>query len=154
MICCVVDVLPLVYNALLSEHAVVQERALQAIPSLCDTIDYAEVQNSLFPRVAVRFQRHLGSRRQHPLNVCQQLVFTKTHILSVKVATLNCFLSLVKTLDQVSILSIRTPPAPGSNIVASQASLTQKLVPLLSRIKTKGAFSQRADVQPVDNTCS
>lgn len=40
----------------MSEHAAVQERALQAIPHLCDTIDYAEVQNSLFPRAAVRFQ--------------------------------------------------------------------------------------------------
>lgn len=32
----------------------VQERALKAVPDLCDTIDYAEVQGVLFPRVAVR----------------------------------------------------------------------------------------------------
>lgn len=69
------EVLPLVYNALESEHAVVsiphllciitapaqaqrtqvQERALKAIPDLCETIDYAEVQGILFPRVAVSF---------------------------------------------------------------------------------------------------
>ncbi|CAE7144266.1 unnamed protein product [Rhizoctonia solani] len=91
------DVLPLVYNALESEHPHVQERALKAVPDLCETIDYAEVQGVLFPRVA--------------------LVFTKTRILSVKVSTLVCFLSMVKTLDQ--------------------ASLTQKLVPLLSKIRTK-----------------
>lgn len=90
-------VLPLVYNALESEHAMVQERALKAVPDLCDTIDYAEVQGVLFPRVA--------------------LVFTKTRILTVKVATLVTFLSMVKTLDQTS--------------------LTQKLVPLLSKIRTK-----------------
>ncbi|EJF65710.1 other/SCY1 protein kinase [Dichomitus squalens LYAD-421 SS1] len=90
-------VLPLVYNALDSEHAIVQERALKAVPNLCETIDYAEVQGVLFPRVA--------------------LVFTKTRILSVKVATLETFLHMVKTLDQ--------------------SSLTQKLVPLLSRIRTK-----------------
>ncbi|RPD65977.1 other/SCY1 protein kinase [Lentinus tigrinus ALCF2SS1-7] len=90
-------VLPLVYNALESEHAIVQERALKAVPSLCETIDYAEVQGVLFPRVA--------------------LVFTKTRILSVKVATLETFLAMVKTLDQ--------------------SSLTQKLVPLLSKIRTK-----------------
>ncbi|KIM23753.1 hypothetical protein M408DRAFT_249795 [Serendipita vermifera MAFF 305830] len=90
-------VLPLVYNALESEHAVVQERALKIVPDLCETIDYAEVQSVLFPRVA--------------------LVFTKTRILSVKVNTLVCFLSMVKTLDQ--------------------SSLTQKLVPLLAKIKTK-----------------
>ncbi|CAE6415312.1 unnamed protein product [Rhizoctonia solani] len=91
------DVLPLVYNALDSEHPHVQERALKAVPDLCETIDYAEVQGVLFPRVA--------------------LVFTKTRILSVKVNTLVCFLAMVKTLDQ--------------------ASLTQKLVPLLSKIRTK-----------------
>ncbi|KAA1474848.1 other/SCY1 protein kinase [Dentipellis sp. KUC8613] len=90
-------VLPLVYNALESEHAVVQERALTKVPDLCESIDYAEVQGVMFPRVA--------------------LVFTKTRILSVKVATLVTFLSMVKTLDQ--------------------SSLTQKLVPLLSKIRTK-----------------
>ncbi|THH32982.1 hypothetical protein EUX98_g1175 [Antrodiella citrinella] len=89
-------VLPLVYNALESEHANV-ERALKAVPDLCETIDYAEVQGVLFPRVA--------------------LVFTKTRILSVKIATLVTFMSMVKTLDQ--------------------SSLTQKLVPLLSKIRTK-----------------
>lgn len=46
-------VLPLVYNALESEHAVVQERALGVVPELCESIDYAEVQGVLFPRVAV-----------------------------------------------------------------------------------------------------
>ncbi|KAG5651283.1 hypothetical protein H0H81_009226 [Sphagnurus paluster] len=90
-------VLPLVYNALESEHAIVQERALKAVPDLCETIDYAEIQGVLFPRVA--------------------LVFTKTRILTVKVATLVTFLTMVKTLDQ--------------------SSLTQKLVPLLSKIRTK-----------------
>ncbi|EJD05722.1 kinase-like protein [Fomitiporia mediterranea MF3/22] len=90
-------VLPLVYNALESDHAMVQERALKVVPDLCETIDYAEVQGVLFPRVA--------------------LVFTKTRILSVKVATLETFLAMVKTLDKLS--------------------LTQKLVPLLSRIRTK-----------------
>jgi SCY1-like protein 2 len=70
------QVLPLVYHALESEHAVVQERALKVVPDLCETIDYAEVSGVLFPRVA--------------------LVFTKTRILTVKVATLVTFLSLVK----------------------------------------------------------
>ncbi|KAK0502855.1 kinase-like domain-containing protein [Armillaria luteobubalina] len=91
------EVLPLVYNALESEHAIVQERALKIIPNLCETIDYAEVQGVMFPNVAY--------------------VFTKTRILTVKVATLETFLAMVKTLDQTS--------------------LTQKLVPLLSKIRTK-----------------
>lgn len=50
----VIEVLPLVYNALESEHAVVQEKALNSVPDLCETIDYAEVQGVIFPRVAVR----------------------------------------------------------------------------------------------------
>ncbi|KAF8275226.1 kinase-like domain-containing protein [Lactarius quietus] len=90
-------VLPLVYNALESEHAAVQERALGIVPGLCESIDYAEVRAVLFPRVAV--------------------VFTQTRLLSVKVATLVTFLSMVPTLDQTS--------------------LTQNLVPLLSKIRTK-----------------
>ncbi|KAI0703573.1 other/SCY1 protein kinase [Cytidiella melzeri] len=90
-------VLPLVYNALESDHSIVQERALKVVPDLCDTIDYNEVQGTLFPRVA--------------------LVFTKTRVLTVKVATLVTFLSMVKTLDQ--------------------SSLTQKLVPLLAKIRTR-----------------
>ncbi|KAL9714959.1 Protein kinase domain-containing protein ppk32 [Leucoagaricus gongylophorus] len=91
------QVLPLVYNALESEHADVQERALKSVPDLCETIDYAEVQGVLFPRVA--------------------LVFTKTKVLTVKIATLATFLVMVKTLDT--------------------SSLTQKLVPLLAKIRTK-----------------
>ncbi|ELU40631.1 other/SCY1 protein kinase [Rhizoctonia solani AG-1 IA] len=35
-----------------SEHPHVQERALKTVPDLCETIDYAEVQGVLFPRVA------------------------------------------------------------------------------------------------------
>lgn len=31
----------------------VQERALNAVPDLCETVDYAEVAGTLFPRVAV-----------------------------------------------------------------------------------------------------
>lgn len=30
-----------------------QERALKVVPNLCETIDYAEVQGVIFPRVAV-----------------------------------------------------------------------------------------------------
>ncbi|KAG8917588.1 hypothetical protein FRC00_013429 [Tulasnella sp. 408] len=105
--CFKADVLPLVYNALESEHAAVQERALATVPAMCETIDYAEVQSVLFPRVA--------------------LVFTKTRILSVKVSTLNCFVSMVKTLDQTS--------------------LTQKLVPLLSKIRTKEPAVMMATLQ-------
>lgn len=81
--------------------AQVQERALKCVPGLCDSIDYAEVQGVLFPRVAVSICA--GFRKGHILIAKDmQLVFSKTRILSVKVATLETFFSMVKTLDQVS----------------------------------------------------
>ena len=69
------------------------------MPDLCESIDYAEVQGVLFPRVAVRVIIVMLGFAYLPLS---QLVFTKTRVLSVKVATLNTFLAMVKTLDQVS----------------------------------------------------
>ena len=47
----------------------VQERALNAVPDLCETIDYAEVSNVLFPRVAV------SSVFSHP-SVCPLKTFS------------------------------------------------------------------------------
>jgi SCY1-like protein 2 len=64
-----------------------------------------------------------------------KLVFTKTRILSVKVSTLQTFLHMVKTLDQVRTASI--PECGEVTNAELQTSLTQKLVPLLSRIRTK-----------------
>lgn len=55
------------YNALESEHAVVQERALKVVPDLCESIDYAEVQGVLFPRVAVRSLYSYHSHSDGPL---------------------------------------------------------------------------------------
>ena len=81
-----------------------QERALKVVPDLCETIDYAEVQGVLFPRVAVSYMvmQHVST----PINFLVQLVFTKTRILTVKVATLVTFLAMVKTLDQVCLSAI------------------------------------------------
>lgn len=72
---------------------------MKVVPDLCETIDYAEVQGVVFPRVAVRCRSfHLTHLL---MRLLMQMVFTKTRILSVKVATLVTFLSMVKTLDQV-----------------------------------------------------
>lgn len=65
-----------------------------------------------------------------------QILFTKTRILSVKVCTLECFLAMVPILTQVRQLC---DPSPG--LTLRQTVLTQKLVPLLSKIRTKGKFS-------------
>ncbi|WWC96791.1 hypothetical protein V866_003665 [Kwoniella sp. B9012] len=91
------NVMPLIYNSLECEHLPVQEKVLQTVPHLCEILDYGTVQNVLLVKVAI--------------------LFTRTRILSVKVQTLECFTSMVKTLDK--------------------ATLTTKLVPLLAKIKTK-----------------
>ena len=74
--------MPLVYNALECEHLPVQEKALKIVPHLCEILDYGTVQNVLLVKVAI--------------------LFTRTRILSIKVQTLECFSSMVKTLDKVS----------------------------------------------------
>ena len=88
---------------------------MKVVPDLCETIDYAEVQGVLFPRVAARI---LTSSHCLPmLTESVQLVFTKTRILSVKVATLITFLSMVKTLDQVKKFSLYAPPLSLTQII-------------------------------------
>lgn len=62
-----------------------------------------------------------------------QILFTKTRILSVKVCTLECFLAMVPILTQVSRL-----PGRATKPDIAQTVLTQKLVPLLAKIRTKG----------------
>jgi hypothetical protein len=48
----------LLFRIILSRSEV-QERALRVVPGLCESIDYAEVQSVLFPRVAVRLFKPL-----------------------------------------------------------------------------------------------
>ncbi|CAO1613037.1 unnamed protein product [Parajaminaea phylloscopi] len=90
-------VTPLLYSSLEAENAIVQERALQQVPRLCEVLEYSHVKEVLFPKIAV--------------------VFSKTKILSVKVNTLISFHHMIPILDK--------------------HTLTEKLVPLLSRIKTR-----------------
>ncbi len=90
-------VTPLLYSALESEHAMVQERGLKTVPRLCEILEYSHVKEVLFPKIAA--------------------LFTRTKVLSVKCNTLICFHSMISVLDKYT--------------------LTDKLVPLLSRIKTK-----------------
>ncbi|KAI7882300.1 uncharacterized protein EV154DRAFT_522996 [Mucor mucedo] len=77
------DVMPLVYAALETPTAMVQEKALRIIPSLAESLDYTAVKSSLFPRV--------------------QAVFVQTTVLSVKVSTLICFHSMIKVLDKFTV---------------------------------------------------
>ncbi|KAI8644817.1 kinase-like domain-containing protein [Parasitella parasitica] len=77
------EVMPLVYAALETPTTAVQEKALRIVPSLAESLDYAAVKSSLFPRV--------------------QTVFVQTTILSVKVSTLICFYSMIKVLDKFTV---------------------------------------------------
>lgn len=91
------QVTPLLYSALEAEQVIVQERALQTVPRLCEVLEYSHVKEVLFPKIAA--------------------VFTKTKVLSVKCNTLICFHSMISVLDK--------------------HTLTEKLVPILARIKTR-----------------
>ncbi|GAA5986364.1 hypothetical protein JCM11641_005356 [Rhodosporidiobolus odoratus] len=91
------EVMPLVYFSLESDNPLILEKALRVTPSLCETLDYTTIKQTLFPKITS--------------------VFSKTTLLSVKVNTLICFHSMIKILDKYT--------------------LTEKLVPLLAKIKTK-----------------
>lgn len=105
------EVMPLLYSALESDNPVVLDKALRVVPGLSETLDYSTVKQVLFPKITA--------------------VFSKTTMLSVKVATLICFHSMVSL------------PAPWTKLTISQIktldtlTLTTTLVPLLSKIKTK-----------------
>ncbi|KAF9164746.1 hypothetical protein DFQ26_001092 [Actinomortierella ambigua] len=92
------DVMPLVYCALEPRNPPsVQEKALKTVPAITESLDYTTVKASLFPRIAT--------------------LFVQTTTLSVKINTLVCFHTLMKTLDKFT--------------------MTEKLLPLLKNIKTR-----------------
>jgi SCY1-like protein 2 len=142
------DVLPLVYNALDSEHAAVryliilpepilscfevQERALGVVPGLCESIDYAEVQGVLFPRVAVG------------LPICPTIIsptmmiarfYQNAH--SVRESSHSRYILKHGQNARSGNAHVITRSRPGPRLTKAQTSLTQKLVPLLSKIRTK-----------------
>lgn len=109
----------------------VQERALNAVPGLCDTIDYAEVQGVLFPRVAVRLNRFVANheadiRPSAGVHENPDIDGEGGHFDHLPVHGKNSRPGLPCTLKFIF---------EGSYDL--QTSLTQKLVPLLSKIRTK-----------------
>nr|CAG8594463.1 3182_t:CDS:10 [Entrophospora candida] len=91
------DVMPLIYFALEAKSPAIQEKALRVVPNVLDRLDITTVKSSLFPRI--------------------QNLFVHTTILAVKVTTLTCLQTLIKSLDNFT--------------------MTEKLMPLLRGIKTK-----------------
>ncbi|CAG8772902.1 14558_t:CDS:2, partial [Dentiscutata heterogama] len=73
------DIMPLIYNSLEAKSPVIQEKVLRIIPTIVDSLDILTIKSSLFPRI--------------------QNLFVHTTILAVKVTTLICLHSLVKSLD-------------------------------------------------------
>lgn len=82
-------VMPLFYSAFDNEHVAVQENALQRIPKLCETLDYAHVKDALLPKLTS--------------------LFSKTKTLSVKVTSLICFHAMIPMLDKTSITDVLLP---------------------------------------------
>ncbi|KAK0548899.1 Protein kinase domain-containing protein ppk32 [Tilletia horrida] len=115
------DVMPLIYSSLEAEQIMVQERALQAVPRLCELLEYSHVKEVLLPKILA--------------------LFSKTKVLSVKCNTLICFHSMISVLDK--------------------HTLTEKLVPVLAKIKTKepgvmiatlavhDAMSKKVDIETI-----
>jgi len=119
----------LVYNALDSEHALVQERALKCVPELCESIDYAEVQSVLFPRVAVCL--NIASRLS-PLTVGTVGLYQDSDP-----ECEGCHACYIFGHGQDAGPGSLTGAVIANVLTLFQSSLTQKLVPLLSKIKTK-----------------
>lgn len=82
-------VMPLFYSAFDNEHVAVQENALQRIPKLCETLDYAHVKDALLPKLTS--------------------LFSKTKTLSFKVTSLICFHAMIPMLDKTSITDVLLP---------------------------------------------
>ncbi|KAJ1952300.1 Protein kinase domain-containing protein ppk32, partial [Linderina pennispora] len=77
------DVMPLLYTALLSTVPQVQDKALQAVPTIAESVDYADLKDQVFPRV------------QH--------LYSKASVLSLKIRALICLHGMLKALDKGTI---------------------------------------------------
>ena len=88
--------MPVIYGALEVPNPKVQHKALKIIPTIVDIIDYATVKTALFQKL--------------------ELLYKKSDILTIRINTLICFYSILKFLDQFTIV--------------------EKLIPTLRVIKT------------------
>ncbi|KAJ2904091.1 Protein kinase domain-containing protein ppk32, partial [Coemansia aciculifera] len=78
------DVLPVVYAALASSVPQVQDKALEVVPGIADSIDFKELRSQVLPRV------------QH--------LYTKASVLSRKVCALKCLHGMMKPLGEQTIV--------------------------------------------------
>ncbi|KAJ2813833.1 Protein kinase domain-containing protein ppk32 [Coemansia furcata] len=78
------DVLPVVYSALMSPVPQVQDKALEAVPAISDTMDAKDLKTQVLPRV------------QH--------LYTKASVLSRKICALKCLHGMMKALSEQTII--------------------------------------------------
>ncbi|CEH15807.1 other scy1 protein kinase [Ceraceosorus bombacis] len=83
------EVTPLLYSALEAEQVIVQERALQTVPRLCQVLEYAHVKEVTYPALVK--------------------LFVGTRTLSCKIQTLMCFHSMIDILDKHTITEKLVP---------------------------------------------
>ncbi|KAJ2559296.1 Protein kinase domain-containing protein ppk32, partial [Coemansia sp. RSA 1933] len=83
------DVMDLVYDALVSANARVQERALTAVPSIAKSLDPGDVREKLLPRV------------QH--------AYARAAVLAHKVRALACVRGMLSALDRAAIVGTVLP---------------------------------------------
>lgn len=83
------EVTPLLYSALEAEQVIVQERALQTVPRLCQVLEYAHVKEVTYPALVK--------------------LFVSTRTLSCKIQTLMCFHSMIEILDKHTITEKLVP---------------------------------------------
>ncbi|KAJ2331584.1 Protein kinase domain-containing protein ppk32, partial [Coemansia sp. RSA 2681] len=78
------DILPVVYAALMSSVPQVQDKALEVVPGIADSIDFKELKDQVLPRV------------QH--------LYTKANVLSRKICALKCLHGMMKPLGEQTIV--------------------------------------------------
>ncbi|KAJ2782514.1 Protein kinase domain-containing protein ppk32, partial [Coemansia linderi] len=78
------DVLPVVYSALMSAMPMVQDKALEAVPAIAETMDGGELRTQVLPRV--------------------QQLYTKASVLSRKICALKCLQGMMKALGEQTIV--------------------------------------------------
>ncbi|KAJ2691067.1 Protein kinase domain-containing protein ppk32 [Coemansia spiralis] len=78
------DVLPVVYSALMSAVPMVQDKALEAVPAIAETMDGGELRTQVLPRV--------------------QQLYTKASVLSRKICALKCLQGMMKALGEQTIV--------------------------------------------------
>ncbi|KAJ2020072.1 Protein kinase domain-containing protein ppk32 [Coemansia sp. S680] len=78
------DVLPVVYSALMSSVPQVQDKALEAVPAIADSMDSNDLKTQVLPRV------------QH--------LYTKASVLSRKICALKCLHGMMKSLGEQTIV--------------------------------------------------